>query len=74
MYIKISFDGNTYSFGTSVDGANFSNATLSSSAVISPGKIAFGAEANNTSAVSADYYLSDIYVKIDGIIWWTPYK
>ena len=74
MYIKLSFDGNTYSFGTSVDGANFSNATLSSSAVISPGKIAFGAKANNTSAVSADYYLSDIYVKIDGFLWWTPYK
>lgn len=73
-YIRLAFDGNSYSFGTSVDGVNFNNTTINSTAVISPGKIAFGAKASNTSAVSADYYLSDTYIKINGVAWWSPYN
>lgn len=72
-YVRVAFDGSTYTYGTSTDGVNFSNVTVTSSKTIASGKLSFGAKASNTNQVNAQYYLFDTYIKIGDSVWWTPY-
>ena len=71
LWCKMSFNGSVYSIGTSSDGISYSNVTKSSALAIKQSSaVIFGAKSSNTSAVQAEYDLTQMQITIDGKLWW----
>lgn len=71
LWIRISYNGSTYTLQTSPDGVTWtSRQTTASNLQIRSGKIAFGAKASNTDTVSAGYDLNDMEIIVGNAVWW----
>jgi len=71
LWIRISYNGSTYTLQTSQDGVTWtSRQTKASNLQIRPGAISFGAKASNTEKVYARYDLNDMEIIVGDTVWW----